>query len=172
MLRTSMCPALLLAASLLLTALPTAAESADPAYLINAFQVDIDGNFVEGFDLEIDDKAVVIGDPLYDGQVLTNRGRMATVMTLSTGDTLTLDASLSKRIALDSQERKCRCECRGKTFSYPPTTQDKCKALNNQECEHPAGTVGILRSCGMRWVTVTRLTLKALNASSAAALDP
>ena len=172
MFRSHLHPLLPFAAILLVAAPPAAAQASEPVLLVNAFQVDVDGNVVEGFDLEIEGKALVVGDALYHGQVMTNRGRLATVMTVSTGDTLTLDASLSKLIALDSQERKCRCECLGATFSYPPTTEEACADLTGQKCENPPGTVGILRNCEMRWVKVTSMTLKALNASSAEIFVP
>ena len=180
MIRAHLRPFLPLTAILLLAALPADAQSSDPAdaqssdpvFLVNAFQVDTDGNFVAGFDLEIEGKAVAAGDAFYDGQVLTNRGRLATVMTLSTGDTLALDASLSKVIALDRQERQCRCSCDGVFTTYPHLTEAECEELNNQPCGTPPGTVGSLRRCTMRWVTALSMTLKALNASSAEIFTP
>ena len=164
-------PILPLAAILLLAALPAAAQVPEPVVLINAFQVDADGNVVEGFDLEIEAKPVVVGAELYDGQVMANRSRLATVLVVSTGDIVTLEALLSKSIAVDLK-RKCRCECNGEWFTLPPTTTSKCEALEGKRCEHPPGSPGVLEGCGMSYVKVARMTLEPFDDGSASFPDP
>lgn len=139
----------------LCAALPAQAESFE---VINAFEVDGTGSVVNGFDLKVDGKSTVIGDKLSLGTILDNDGDNALVITFSTGDVGVIAAG-SSRILVADQRRECRCNCGGDRFTYPPTTQSACQALDGQTCENPPGTVRRLSDCGLTWVSTTAVVL-------------
>ncbi|MEO1083219.1 MAG: hypothetical protein AAFY88_03165 [Acidobacteriota bacterium] len=139
----------------LCVALPAQAESFK---VINAFEVDDTGSVVNSFDLKVDGKSTVIGDELPMGTILNNDGNNALVITFSSGDVGVIDAS-SSRLMVATQRRECRCNCGPTRFTFPPTTQTACEALDGQTCENPAGTVRRLRDCGLTWVSTAAVTL-------------